>query len=448
MSDRAGMRAAWFVAATFVLAACGGTRDAVTASGAVYPLLPQQRSALTGSGGKITHVVIIIQENRSFDNLFQGYPGANTVPSGQNSMGQTIALAPVTLATQYDLDHSATGFIEACDGSPPGQNCKNDGFDLEQVQGLDKPKYPQYVYVPHDETKPLFDIAHEFVVADNTFTSQIDESFVSHQYFIAAQASSAVNLPEGYWGCDGGPSDKVLTLNPDRTYGPRERACFDNQTLGDELDGAGLTWRFYAGKLRGDGGYWSGYQAIRHIIDGPDWKNIISPQRRFFTDIVHGRLANVTWITPICKNSDHLNCDGKTGPDWVTALVNAIGESQFWSSTAVFVMWDDWGGLYDHVPPPYKDYDGLGFRVPLLVVSPYAKRNYVSHVQYETGSILRFAEDQFGLGQLAASDARATSPQADAFDFTKPPRRFVPIKDGLGPAFFMQQAPDDRQPDY
>ena len=82
-------------------------------------------------------------------------------------------------------------------------------------------------------------------------------------------------------------------------------------------------------------------------------------------------------------------------------------------------MWDDWGGLYDHVPPPYEDYDGLGFRVPLIVISPYAKQDYVSHVQYEHGSILRFIEDHYGLGRLAASDTRANDPAVDCFDFTQ-----------------------------
>ncbi len=90
-------------------------------------------------------------------------------------------------------------------------------------------------------------------------------------------------------------------------------------------------------------------------------------------------------------------------------------------------MWDEWGGWYDHVAPPYVDYDGLGFRVPLLVVSAYAKQNHVSHVQYEHGSILRFVEDAFGLAPLAASDARATSPAADCFDFRKKPRPFSPF---------------------
>ena len=86
-----------------------------------------------------------------------------------------------------------------------------------------------------------------------------------------------------------------------------------------------------------------------------------------------------------------------TGPDWVASLVNAVGESKYWSSSAIFIFWDDYGGWYDHVAPAMVDYDGLGFRVPMLIISPYAKKGYISNVQYEHGSILRFVEDQFGL---------------------------------------------------
>ncbi len=141
-----------------------------------------------------------------------------------------------------------------------------------------------------------------------------------------------------------------------------------------------------------------------------------------------GKLANFTWITPVCDDSDHVNCGGGYGPSWVAALVNTVGKSKFWNSTAIFVQWDDWGGLYDHVPPPFEDYDGLGFRVPLLVISPYARENYVSHVQYETASVLRFAEDLWGLSQLAAADARANSPAKDCFDFSQKPQPFVKIE--------------------
>ncbi len=180
----------------------------------------------------------------------------------------------------------------------------------------------------------------------------------------------------------------------------------------------------YGSASSGDGSYWSGYQAVRHIYYGPDWKkDVITPQMRSSSPTFRaGKLANFTWITPVCDDSDHVNCGGGYGPSWVAAIVNTIGKSKFWDSTAIFVQWDDWGGLYDHVPPPFEDYDGLGFRVPLLVISPYAKADYVSHVQYETASVLRFAEDLWGLGQLAAADRRATSPAADCFDFAQQPR--------------------------
>jgi phospholipase C len=400
--------------------------------------------------GKIEHVVYIVQENRSFDNLFQGYPGADTVDSGKDSEGRQIALRPVSLATAYEIDHSADAMFAACDGAGKlaGTKCRMDGFDREQPLG-NAPKDPQYVYVPHNETKPYFDMAHEWVLADRMFQSQLDESFVAHQYIIAAQAKSSADVPGLQWGCTGGVEDVVPTITHARTYGDSQRPCFNYQTLGDELDGAGLSWRFYTSKYgRPTSGFWSGYQAIKHIFYGPDWrKDVITPQKTFLTDVAQGKLARFTWITPLCKDSDHIACGGGFGPSWVTALVNAVGESKFWKTTVIFVQWDDWGGLYDHVPPPYRGYDGVGFRVPLLVISPYAKKNYVSHVQYETTSVLRFAEDLFGLAQLTDADQRATSPAADCLDFVQAPRAFVPIKAPLGPEFFLRQGNDFRAPD-
>ncbi len=425
------------------------------------PTVPYMQSAaalesLTQTGaGKIKHVVYIVQENRSFDDLFHGYPGADTVSSGKDSKGHTVILKPVPLSDQYVIDHSAAAMFAACNGTGklPGTDCRMNGFNNESYccgpQGV---KYPMYVYAPHSDTKPYFDMAHEGVVADRMFQSHLDESFVSHQYIIAAQAASSVDLPYGAWGCEGGASDEVETITKDRQYGHPQQACFDYQTLGDELDKAKLSWRFYASKYgspsSGAGGYWSSYQAVRHIYYGPDWKKVISPNWKFITDVRAGKLANFTWITPVCDDSDHVNCPGGYGPSWVSALVNTVGKSKFWDSTAIFIQWDDWGGLYDHVPPPYENYDGLGFRVPLLVISPYAKHHYVSHVQYETASVLRFAEDLFGLGQLAAADKRANSPALDCFDFSQIPRPFVKIKAPLPPKFFMRQYDEYQAPDY
>jgi phospholipase C len=413
-----------------------------------------RQPAQTGAG-KIQHVVYVVQENRSFNNLFQGYPGAYTVSSGKNSKGETIVLKPVSLSYQYVIDHSSTAMFAACRGTGklPGTKCRMDGFDREWFNGNPPGvKYPQYVYVPHKESKPYFDMAHEWVLADNAFQSQLDESFVAHQYVIAAQAQSSVDLPYGPWGCEPGPSDTVPTITRDRTYGKSELPCFDYQTLGDELDSAGLSWRFYSSwygtPSSGFGAVWSSYQAVKHIYEGPDWANVITPQKTFLTDVAHGKLASFTWITPVCDDSDHVNCGGGYGPSWVAALVNAVGKSKLWDSTAIFVQWDDWGGLYDPVAPPYEDYDGLGFRVPLLVISPYAKKDHVSHVQYETASVLRFAEDLFGLRQLAAADKRAISPAADCFNFSQKPRAFVPIKAPKRAKFFLDQPDDYRIPDY
>ncbi len=419
------------------------------------PQLPYMRGgaavrALSSSGsGKIAHVVYVVQENRSFNDLFEGYPGAKTVSKGIDSRGGTIALQPVSLATQYDIDHSSSAMFRACygKGKLPGTKCTNHGFDLEFLMG--GPKNGQFAYVPHKESKPYFDMAHEFVVADHMFASQLDESFVAHQYVIAAQALSSVNVPSiAPWGCPGGKTDSVATLTAQRTIGASQQPCFDYQTLGDELDGAHLDWRFYTSAYTvPTSGYWSSYQAVNHIFNGPDWKNVITPQKKFLTDVKAGKLAAFTWVTPTCPDSDHPACGGGFGPSWVASVVNAVGKSNFWDSTVVFVQWDDWGGFYDPVPPKFKDFDGLGFRVPLIVISAYAKQNYVSHVPYETASVLRFAEDLFGLGHLADADSRATSPAQDCFDFNQQPRNFVPIKAPKGEAFFMNQPVDPRMPD-
>lgn len=412
--------------------------------------------ASQGASSKITHVVVIIQENRSFDNLFQGYPGADTQAFGYASTGEKVPLAPVSMATHWDITHDSTSFFAACDGtgSLPGTDCRMDGFDKETTTCTPfdpcPNKEPQYAYVPAKESKPYFTMAKQYVLADRMFASNFDgSSFVSHQYLIAGQASSSVDYPNSPdWGCDGGPKDTILTLTRQRAYGPRISVCFDNQTLGDELDAAGVPWRYYTSNIFKDGNLWNAFQAIDHIRYGKDWKaDVVNPQTKFFKDIKNGALPAMSWVTPTCRNSDHAACESNHGPQWVASLVNAIGKSQYWNSTAIFIMWDDYGGWYDHVPPPMVDFDGLGVRVPLLIVSPYAKQGYVSHVQYEHGSILRFIEDRFGLPRLAATDKRAKSFDKDCFDFTQQPRPFKAIPAALSQSYFEREPPDPRPPD-
>ena len=349
-----------------------------------------------------------MQENRSFDNLFQGYPGADTVSSGKNSNGKTIELQPSSLAASVTIiDHSAPAMFAACDGTGklPGTRLPHGRLQPRMDRSADPSIQNPSTFTFRTRVEAV--LRHGARVAcspTRCSQSQLDESFVAHQYVIAAQAQSSVDLPPWQLGLRRRTGrrrqdDHASSARTGRSIEP----CFDYQTLGDELDEPQLSWRFYTSTYgsapSGDGGEWSGYQAVKHICYGPDWKRTSSrPNWKFITDVRAGKLANFTWITPVCDDSDHVNCGGGYGPSWVSALVNAVGKSKFWDSTAIFVQWDDWGGLYDHVPPPYEDYDSLGFRVPLIVISPYAKQDYVSHVQYETASVLRFAEDLFGLG--------------------------------------------------
>jgi phospholipase C len=406
-----------------------------------------QASELRAATSPIKHVVFIVQENRSFNNLFMGFPGALTQRYGYNEKGKKVMLHPQTLLTQWDIDHSSDAFFSAYD------NGKIDGWNRENAC-CRQPKNFAYAYTPRSEIEPYWDMARQYVLADNMFQSNLDGSFVAHQYTIAAFADHTVDYPSSYWGCPGGAQDKVPTLRANRTIGRPIEACFDYPTIGSEADTAGLSWRSYTGSVSGDGGLWNAYQASRPVYDGPDWNvDVIDPQYLIINDVAGtgtnvGHLAAVTWVTPTYSASDHAGMEAGGGPAWVASVVDAIGESQFWDSTAIFIMWDDWGGWYDPVKPVYEDYDGLGFRVPLIVISPYAKKGYVSHVQYETSSVLRFMEDNFHLPHLAASDKRANDPAADVFDFTQQPRPFVPIDGGEPSAFWAMRARLDRAPQW
>ncbi|MFY9720536.1 MAG: alkaline phosphatase family protein [Candidatus Cybelea sp.] len=439
-------------AAALFLSACNGGAPTI-------PLGMQtaQRSiqavARHSSSGKIQHVVIIVQENRSFNNLFYGFVGAHTAKYGYDTYGHQIALQPVGLETYWDIEHDLNGFLAACNGtgSLPGTNCQMNGFDHEywSCGNYCPNQNPPYSYVPHSETKPYFFMGKHYVLADEMYASNLDaSSFISHQYIIAGQASSAVNFPSYGWGCEYGSGNSISTITQERQYGNNIPMCWNNDTIGQEMDKAKLSWAFYACALGSDtGSIWSAYQNIIYVYNHSDWTNdVISPPSSFLSDVTNGKLRDVSWVTPTFSNSDHAGSGSNTGPAWVASLVNAIGESKYWNSTAIFIFWDDYGGWYDPKPPAMVDYDGLGMRIPMLIVSAYAKRGYIDHTHYEHGSILKFVEDTFGLPRMAASDSRANSPD-NAFDFNKPPRAFRVVPSVHDVNFFMHQPPDHRPPD-
>jgi phospholipase C len=380
----------------------------------------------------IQHVVIIFQENRTPDNLFQGVPGADIATSGVDSRGQKIALVEKSLAAPYDLGHNRESFIADYNGG------KLDGFDSRLP--WKNHQWP-YVFAPASQVRPYFDMATQYVFADRMFETQQSGSFPAHQYIVSGAATALPNSSDsvssngvdsksgktGPVGCDAPSTSYVQTLDIHTgAYGPDEFPCFQRVSLADLLDAKGLSWRYYQHDL--GTGNWHAFDAVKGVRYGQDYANVITPSQTVLTDIASGNLPALSWVIPPSDAySDHPGSRSAKGPSWVAAVVNAVGQSQYWNSTAIFITWDDWGGWYDHVKPPQYNHYELGFRVPLVVVSPYAKTAYVSHKVHEFGSILKFAEQTFDLGSMGTTDVRSDN-LYDAFDFKQQPRAFVPIK--------------------
>jgi len=254
------------------------------------------------------------------------------------------------------------------------------------------------------------------------------------------------------WGCDA-PAGTVTSLliagsPPKYESDAGPFPCLKYSTLRDLLDARSVTWKYYSPpEPHGTGALWDAFDAIKAVREGPEWHTNVTHQPTvIFSDISGGTLPAVSWVVPDDVNSDHPGDASDTGPSWVASIVNAVGESKYWDSTAVIVVWDDWGGFYDHVKPPFFDrLGGLGFRVPMLIVSPFAregksKRGYISHTQYEFGSILKFVEHIWGLGSLGTTDSRAAN-IVDCFDFAQHPRTFNPIPTMYSRQYFQKQRP-------
>jgi len=409
------------------------------------------------------HVLVIYQENRSPDNLFHGLPHADIANSGVNSLGQTIVLQPITLANKYDLGHSHADFVNMYD------NGKMDGADkvASCVPGSPGcPANPQFQYVNPSEVAPYFQLAEQYTFADRMFQTNQGPSFPAHQFIISGTSAPtatsnlfAAENTEGGTGCAAPPAAFVRLIDPSGQESSKMYPCFEHPTLTDLLDSAGVSWKYYSPK---PGSIWTGPNAIRHICApsngqcaGSDWtNNVILHKTQVLSDISDGTLPAVSWVIPTGQASDHpLQNDG-SGPSWVASIVNAVGNSQYWSTTAMIIAWDDWGGWYDHVPPPQVRVNCsqwgcgyiYGFRVPMIVVSPLAKAGYVSHVNHDFGSILKFLEETFGLPSLGYADAMADD-LSDCFDFKQTPIPFQTISAPLDAAYFLNDPSAPLDPD-
>jgi phospholipase C len=412
-----------------VLAACSG-RSAMPGA----PALPSTQSAMhrhDSSGGQISHVVIVIQTNRSFDNLFATFPGADGATVGKTYGGQTIPLKQSNLFSPKLYNNSHEAFKVDYD------NGNMDGWSAVFVS-LHRCPTCAYEYVNPKQIQPYWTMARRYVLADQMFPTESSGDFSSHQDLIRGSSAlnaqeSAIDFPtHGPWGCDARTGTTTPALWSNGTYQKKGPApCFTYATLSNLLDAQKISWKYYVPPLFGGGlagAYWSPFDAISAVRHSAEFTtNVSSPETNFFSDISSGSLPAVSWVSPNDQNSDHAGFGKRdTGPAWVAKIVNAVGKSQYWNSTAIIVVWEDWGGWYDHVAPPQLDYAGLGFRVPMIVVSPYAKAGYVSHTQYEFGSIIRFVEDTWNLGRLGTTDTRAAS-MDDVFDFSQKPRKFSAI---------------------
>jgi phospholipase C len=441
-----------------ILSACSSAGIAPADTRSALPFV----RPLQGSAGQyISHVVVVIQENRSFENFFAGYPGANAPTSGCAIPVGSASLRPASSSGCPPGDISVNLRPVTFSGPTLQHNWRSatvsyhkgrmDGFSRFGNPGL----YQPYSYVERSLIEPYWDMAQQYVLADQMFPTEFGGSFTGHLTLIAgtdtikqSPTRAEVDFPNGlHDDCDSPPGTRSSYVNGHRDvyYYRGPFPCFDQfNTMAQVLDGGGISWKMYADRVVG-AGMWEPFEAIKYVRYGSDWgTNIIAPQSQFLSDPAMGQLAAVSWVTPSRPDSDHPG-DGDGGPSWVASIVNAIGESPYWNSTAIVVVWDDWGGWYDNSPPPQLDFRGLGIRVPCLIVSPYAKQHYVSHVRYEYGSILHFIEEVYSLGNIGPvsegyTDARANSLD-DAFDFTQKPRPFSPIPAKYPAAHFLHEPP-------
>jgi phospholipase C/isoprenylcysteine carboxyl methyltransferase (ICMT) family protein YpbQ len=436
--------------AAALLSGCAGA-----GAGAHATVLPKLASLRPDTLGKIQHVVIIIQENRSFDNLFAGWPNADAPRYGWNG-GRKIPLYKTTFLTgKWDLPHS---FQEAIRDYDHG---RMDGFG-RVMTSVGRAAFLPYAYLAHSEIKPYRTMAKEYTLLDHMFPTEFGSSFTAHLDLIAGTTNltpqtALVNMPSASpWGCDAPPGTFTQIVNSARvvSFGGPFPCLTQFRTLADELDAHVLSWNYYEPPVFSLLGAWSAFDAIEPVREGPDWTyHVLSsePQTKILSDAASGQLANVVWVTPDKLDSDHSGSNSDTGPSWVAAVVNAIGESPYWNSTVIVLLWDEWGGWYDNVAPPQRSFLGRGIRVPCILISPYAHADYVDHTVYSYGSVLKLIEQTFHLPELGPAalgytDGRANS-LATALDLNQTPRAFVPIPAKYPPAYFVERPPSYLPPD-
>ncbi len=335
-------------------------------------LIPNSAFAQTPAVTK--HVVVIFQENHTFDNYFGTYPGANgltpdvALPTSPTS-NPSVKPYHFTASPLDNLPHDHGTALTAFNGG------RMDGFVYAEHSN-EAMGYYDYRDIPY-----YWDYASEFVLLDNYFSSVMGPSAPNHLFLLAGQSGGLIENP----------------AQPIR---------YNFTAVFDELNSHHISWARY------------GDIAQATIFPSLPDSRPLQPND-LFTAITQQNLPSVVWVQ--APFSEHPPENVEFGEHWVVSLLNTIMMSGYRSSTSVFLTWDDYGGFYDHVPPPQIDQFGYGFRVPTLVISPYAKKGFIDHTLADHTSILKFIETTYSLNPLAERDRNAYN-MMGAFDFAQDPR--------------------------
>jgi phospholipase C len=412
---------------------------------------------------KIKHVVVIMQENRSFDSYFGTFPGADGIPAGvclpdprggcvrpyHNSSDRNFGGPHSLFNARNDIDNGAmNGFVRSAVGGTLGCKDRNDPYCVRHGGGTDVMGYHDSREIPN-----YWAYARHFVLQDHMFEPNRSWSLPAHLYTVS-EWSAKCSVKNDPMSCVDATTDPVTP--PD--FGRGRRHTIPSYAWTDLtylLHKNGVSWRYYIFKGTQPDCANDAAISCKAVAQDPRTPGIWNPLpyfttvhadqqlgditsvTNFFTAARAGKLPAVSWVVPNSRVSEHPAALVSAGQAYVTTLVNAIMRSPDWSSTAIFLTWDDWGGFYDHVVPPNVDANGYGLRVPAIVISPYAKRGSIDHQILSFDAYAKFIEDDFLHGQRLDphTDGRP-DPRPDVrenasvlgtlvkdFDFTQKPRR-------------------------
>lgn len=329
---------------------------------ATQPFLAAPKTA--AEANPIQHVVVIVQENHTFDNYFGTFPGVSGVQNDPPGVNPFHLSGPI-----LNMCHSVDCARVAYDGG------KMDGF--LKAEGSNE----TFGYYDQRDIPYYWGLAENYTLFDNYFTSMMGPSLPNHLYLVAAQ--------------DAGIAES----------GDRQQANLNISTIANELEAANDSWAYYSPYTAGNE---NALGLVSSIAANATMMANLKPTQGFLTDLQAGKMAEVSYVMGNNTQNEHPPFSVQSGEQWVESIVGAIQSSPYWGSTVILITWDDYGGWYDHVVPPQVDKYGLGFRVPLLVVSPFAKHGYVDHTLADHASILKFMERVFGLPPVTQRDAGAS----------------------------------------